>query len=274
MKTPFLLALSASLASALLFTSCTKENTSPSQVASSSNSSNSVTADRIETIMADLSTSSYSLSFTKTYPRSGIAKTAYGTDNYLAFADPQDLICGDPIRLKYKQIAIWKRPNIVWPTCPDMSIDIYKLGEVQKLLVSADPKLYGAVKQIKFINTEGAFLGTDAFTSQFPAMKLDKIDDAITTLSLDKFLMLNDPKNLGSGASRSFYGYADLNTVVLQPYKKSLTDLLKPTLKGCYDPTTIKALQDKLKSIDPVYYKGLNITYLAENKNIAILSLN
>jgi hypothetical protein len=85
--------------------------------------------------------------------------------------------------------------------------------------------------------------------------------------------MLNDPKNPGSGATRSFYGYADLNEIVFRPYKKSLKDILKPTLKGCFDPETLKALKSQLQKIDPAYYSNLAITFLPENKSIAMLSV-
>lgn len=267
------LALSASLAVALFFTSCTKDNLNPGDSVNAENSSNSVTGeDRIDVIVKDLSINSYSLSFKTTYPNAGITRTAYGTDNYLAFADPQDVICGDPIRLRYKQIPIWRRPNIVWPTCPDMTPDIYKLGQIQELLISADPLRYKTLKQVKFISQEGGFLGTSAFFKQFPAMQYDKIDDATAGFSLDKFLMLNDPRNPGTGATRSFYGYANLNKIVLAPYKKSLKDIFKPTLKGCFDPETLKALMSRLQSIDPAYYKSLTLTSLPENKSIGLLS--
>lgn len=272
MKTPMSLALSASLACALLFSNCTKDNLIPGESVNAENSSNATTGeDRIDAIVKDLSADSYSLRFTKTYPESNITKKAYGSDSYLAFADPGDLICGEPIRMKYKLIPIWRRPNIVWPTCPDMTPDIYKLGEIQETLISADPKLYKTLKQVKFINQEGGFLGTNAFFKQYPAMQYDKIDDATAGLSLEKFLMLDNPSQLGVGATRSFYGYADLNKIVLKPYKKSLKDIFKPTLKGCFDPQTLKALRSKLIGID-ASYKSLTLTYLPENKSIGVLS--
>jgi len=152
-----------------------------------------------------------------------------------------------------------------------MTPDIYKNAEIQKLLMSANPTLYKTLKQVKFINQPGGFMGTSAFFKQFPAMQYDKIDDATATLSLDKFLMLNDPRNLGTGATRSFYGYANLNDIVLKPYKISLKDILKPTLKGCYDPETLKVLRSRLQSIDPAYYKSLTLTSLPQNKSIGLL---
>lgn len=265
------LAFSASIAVALFFTSCTKDNLNPGNSVNTDNASNSVTGDRIYEIVKDLSTDSYSLHFGKTYLDYGITQATYGANSYLAFADPQDVICPDPIRLRYKQIPIWRRPNIVWPTCPDMTPDIYKLSQIQELLISADPLRFKTLKQVKFINQEGGFFGTPAFFKQFPAMQYDKIDDATANLSLDKFLMLNDPRSLGTAATRSFYGYANLNDIVLKPYKKSLKDIFRPTLKGCFDPETLKALMSRLQSIDPAYYKSLTLTSLPENKSIGLL---
>ena len=272
MKTPMSLALSASLACALLFSNCTKDNLIPGESVNAENSSNATTeGDRIDAIVKDLSTDSYSLSFNKTYPESDITRRKYGSDSYLAFADPADLICPEPLRIKYKQIPIWRRPNIIWPTCPDMIPDIYKLSEIQETLMKADPVLYKTLRQVKFINQEGGFLGTNTFMKRFPAMQYDKIDDATAGLSLENFLMLDNPAQLGPGATRSFYGYADLNRIVLKPYKKSLKDIFKPTLKGCFDPQTLKALKSKLVSID-ASYKTLTLTYLPENKSIGVLS--
>lgn len=275
MKASFPLALTASLVSALFITSCTKQNPAENMNAVNAATENSAVAggDRIDAIVKDLSISSYSLSFAKAIPSGGITKTAYGADNYLAFADPQDLICGDPIRSKYKQIPLWRRPNIVWPTCPDMAIDVNKLTQIQDVLVKADAKQFGALKQIKALSG-GTFLASDVFTGQFAAMKLDKIDDAIGGFSPDKFLILNAPGSYGPGASRNFYGYADLNKIVFLPYKKNLRDLLKPTLKGCYDPIVLAGIKEKLQGIDPSYYKSLSVTSLPENKNIGILSMN
>jgi len=273
MKTSLPLAFSAGLAIALLFSNCTKDNMNPGERITAENSSNATTGeDRIDVIVKDLSADSYCLSFNKTYPESDITRRKYGSDNYLAFADPQDLICPEPLRLKYKFIPIWRRPNIVVPTCPDMTPDIYKLSEIQEVLIGADPKLYKTLRQVKFVNQEGGFLATNAFMKQFPVMQYDKIDDATSGLNLDKFLMLNDPANLGTAATRSFYGYADLNKIVLKPYKKSLKDIFKPTLKGCYDPQTLKALKSKLQSIDQTYYASLTLTYVDINKQIGVLS--
>jgi len=274
MKTSLPLAIVASLACALFFTNCTKEKVNPADSVAAQNSSDATAGeDRINAIVKDLSTDSYSLNFNKTYTKYGITQLNYGTDSYLDFADPGDLKCGTPIRIRFKRIPIWRNPKIVWPpTCPDMVIDINRLTEIQKLLMTADPKKYSDLQQIKFVNTEGGFLASKRYMNQFPKMKLDKIDDATADLSPEKFLMLNDPQNLGSGATRSFYGYADLNEIVFRPYKKSLKDILKPTLKGCFDPEILKALTERLQKIDPSFYNSLVVNYLPENKNIGILS--
>lgn len=277
MKTPLSLALSASFACALFFTNCTKDNMNPGERVNAENSSNATTGgDRITAIVKDLSVDSYSLNFNKAYPESGINKKHYGSDTYLAFADPQDVICGDRIRVRYPKVPIWRRPAVApWPpTCPDMTPDIYKLEQIQELLISANPKLYGTLKPVKFINQDGGFLAADAFFKRFAAMQYDKIDDATANIRLDKFLMLNDQANLGPGATRNFYGYADLNEIVFKPYKKTLKDILPTQLKGCFDPETLKLLRDQLQRIDPTYYKSLTLTSLPENKQIGILTLN
>src|SRR6476620_11208670 len=109
MRTPLSLALSTSIAFAFLITNCTKENMNPAESVNAENSASAfVPGDRIDAIVSDLSVDSYSLHFSKTYPKSGITKAAYGSDTYLAFADPQDVICGEPIRLKYPRVPIWR----------------------------------------------------------------------------------------------------------------------------------------------------------------------
>ena len=282
MKTTISIALQACLASALLFTSCKKDqkaeilgaNTDQSGVGPSSSQRSFYAAtapDRIDAIVKDLSLESYSLSFAKPIPEAGITKTAYGADNYLQFADPQNLICPEPIRLKYKAIPIWRRPNIIWPTCPDMIIDIYKLRQLKELLLKADYRQFGGLKEVA-LNAGGGFLADKQFTAQFANMQFDKIDEITKDLSHDRFLMLNDPAKLGSGATRSFYGYADLNRIVFKPYRKNLKDLLKPTLKGCFDPIVLSTIKKRLQGLDPAYYSNLAVTPLAENNNIAVLS--
>lgn len=282
MKLAHSLALTASIVTALAITSCDKEQdaqaissnnpTYSTQGAARTSATYSTAPDRIDEIVKDLSLSSYSLSLSQSYPESGVTKTAYGTDNYLAFADPQDLICPEPIRLKFKKIPIWRRPNIIWPTCPDMIIDITRLQKVKDVLVNADYKTFGSLQEVKLI-TGGGFLAGEQFRSSFKTMQLDKIDELTKDLKPESFLMLNDPRNLGPGATRTFYGTADLNSIVLKPYRKNLKDILKPTLKGCFDPQVLSALRDRLQKIDQSYYKSLSVTPLAENKSIAVLSM-
>src|SRR6187431_873469 len=54
--------------------------------------------ERLDDIVKDLNKESYSLSFETAMPEKGISQTQYGAESFLAFADPQDLICPDPIR--------------------------------------------------------------------------------------------------------------------------------------------------------------------------------
>ena len=229
--------------------------------------------DRIDAIMKGLSADNYSLSFDKTYSSSGIGRTAYGADNYLVFADPQDVICGEPLRYQIKKVPIYKRPNFVQPTCPDMSIDIWKLGQIQELLIQADPAQYKGSKQIRLADGK-ALLATDKFTSQYANLKTDKIDAITKDLSPEKFILLGNADYRNGGAfTRNFYGWADLNSVVFKQYKVNLKDILKPTLKGCYDPLILRVIRQRLAELDASLYKDLTITNpIAQDKNIAVLS--
>jgi hypothetical protein len=143
-----------SVAAMLAFTSCKKDfiggndANNENNVALASRSTAITSFDRIDAIVKDLSLDSYSFSFSKAMPEAGVTKTAYGADNYLVYADPQDLICPEPIIFRYKKIPIWKRPNFIQPTCPDMSIDIKKLTQVQNVIAKADPAQYGSLKGI------------------------------------------------------------------------------------------------------------------------------
>lgn len=272
------LTVTAGLAISLLVTGCSKEDNFVNKAAENNSGSSSrsfatatTTYDRIDAIVKDLSTSNYSLSFEKAIPEAGITRTAYGADNYLAFADPQNLKCPDPIIWRYRRIPIWRRPIIIWPTCPDMVIDIYKLRQIRDLLVKADYKQFSGLREIGLTNG-GGFLATDRFTSQFPAMKLDRIDEITKGLDASRYLLLSSPGSYTTGFTRSFYGYADLNSIVFKPYGKSLKDF-KPTLKGCFDPIILSTIKQKLQSMDPATYKYLTVTPLAENKNIAMLSM-
>ena len=264
---------------AIAFTSCSKDSSiQPASSAASGGPTSTrtgstaatITYDRIDAIMKDLSTNSYSLNFDKAMPDYGITRTAYGADNYLVFADPQNLKCPDPILARYKRIPLWRRPVIIQPTCPDLSIDIYKLNQVRDLLMKADYNKYGSLRQVSLLNG-GGLLGDQKFLGQFPNIKLDRIDEITKDLSPDRFLMLNQPGTYTGGFTRSFYGFADLNSIVFRPYGKSLKDIYKPTLKGCFDPIILSTIKQRLQSMDPATYKYLTVAPLAENKSIAVL---
>ncbi|MBE7170623.1 MAG: hypothetical protein INR73_08530 [Williamsia sp.] len=228
--------------------------------------------DRIDSIMKGLSADNYSLSFDKTYASAGITRTAYGADNYLVFADPQDVICGEPLRYQIKKVPIYKRPNFVVPTCPDMSIDIWKLSQIQELLVKADPAQFKGAKQIKLADGK-TLLATERFTSQYANLKSDRIDAITKDLSPDKFILLGNSDALNGGVfTRNFYGWADLNSIVFKQYKLSLKDILKPTQKGCFDPLILKVIRERLVELNASLYKNLTVTPLAQDKNIAVLS--
>ena len=228
--------------------------------------------DRIDAIVKDLSLDSYSFSFSKPIPNAGITKTAYGADNYLVFADPQDLICPEPIRLRYKKIAIWKRPNFVQPTCPDMAIDVNKLTQVQDIMAKADPAQYGALKGIK-ISNGGAALAAQSFIKGYANLQLDRMDAMTKDLDPSRFILLGAADNIKGGAfTRGFYGYADLNALVFQPYKTNLRDIIKPTIKGCFDPLILKIIRERLVEFNSAMYKGLNVTALLQDKSIAVLN--
>jgi hypothetical protein len=280
MKQTSSLALTAiTLAAVLTFSNCKKEQTafgvtSPVTTQLTSQTDYAlVTGDRINEIMKDVAYDSYSFSFEKPNYSAGITQTAYGADNYLAFVDPQDLICPDPIKYRFKRIPIWKRPNIVLPTCPDMAIDVIKLKEVQELLMKADPAQFSDLHQLQTQNG-GAFLATKTFTSPYPTMQLDKIDGLTRDLNPESYLLLNNPGDFTGGFTRTFYGYADLNERVFKPRRTNLRDVLKPTLKGCFDPIILSIIRERLQRMDPVAFKELNVTPLGEDKSIGVLGFN
>jgi hypothetical protein len=235
------------------------------------NSGYTFASDRIDEIVKDLSTQNYSLSFEKPIPSVGITRTAYGSDSYVVFADPQDLICPDPIRWKYKRVPIWKIPTFIFPTCPDMIIDINKIRQVRELLVKGDPAQFKGLKEVGLSNG-GGFLATEKLVAQYSSLRLDKIDDLTFDLDGAKYMMFHDPNSISNGFQRNFYGFADIPNIVLRPNKINLKDLLKPTLKGCFDPLILSIIKERLQRFDPATYKGLNVTPLEQNKEIAVLS--
>jgi hypothetical protein len=269
-----------SVAAMLAFTSCKKDqayndnaggNNLNSQ-AYSGRSAALTAPDRIDAIVKDLSLDSYSFSFSKPMPNAGITRTAYGADNYLVYADPQDLICPEPIRIRYKNVPIWKRPNFIQPTCPDMAIDVNKLTQVQDIIAKADPAQYGSLKGIK-ISNGGAALAGAQFIKSYSGLQLDKLDAITKDLDPSRYVLLGAADNLKGGAfTRSFYGYADLDAIVFKPYRTNLGDILKPTLKGCFDPLILKSIREKLIQINPEMYKGLTVTPLKQDKSLAVLN--
>jgi hypothetical protein len=269
-----------SVAAMLAFTSCKKDfiggndANNENNVALASRSTLITSPDRIDAIVKDLSLDSYSFSFSQAMPAAGVTKTAYGADNYLVYADPQDLICPEPIIFRYKKIPIWKRPNFVQPTCPDMTIDINKLTQVQNIIAKADPAQYGSLKGIK-ISNGGAALAGSQFIKSYSGLQLDKLDAMTKDLDPSRFVLLSAPDYAKGGAfTRSFYGYADLNALVFQPYKTNLRDLIKPTLKGCFDPQVLEVIRQRLVQFNPCggFYRDLRVTPLLENKAIGILN--
>ena len=280
MKQTSSLALTAIMVAAVLtFSSCKKDLTTFGVISPETRQLTSTTdyaltsGDRINEIVKDMAYDSYSFSFEKPNYSAGITQTAYGADNYLAFVDPQDLICPDPIRYRFKRIPIWKRPVMIQPTCPDMAIDIIKLKEVKDLLVKADPAQFGDLRELQMLNG-GAFLVTKTFTSQYPTMQLDKIDGLTKDLNPESYLLLNNPGDFTGGFTRTFYGYADLNERVFKPRRTNLRDVLKPTLKGCFDPIILSIIRERLQRMDPVAFKELNVTPLGDDKTIGVLGFN
>jgi hypothetical protein len=277
-KTTSLSLTALSVVALLAFSNCKKEQTvagtySPTSTRLTTASGFTFTDDRIDAIVKDLSQDSYSLSFEKPNYGAGITRTAYGADNYLAYVDPQDLICPDPIRLKFKRIPIWKRPNFILPTCPDMIIDIIKWKEIREVLAKADPAQFGDLKNLDILGG-GAFFATEKFTSQYKTMQLDKIDRLTGDLNQESFLMLNQPGDFTGGFTRNFYGNADLNEIVLRPKRIDLKELFRPILKGCFDPRILSIIRERLQTMDPVAFKGLQVTPVMDDKNIAVLGFN
>ena len=282
MKQTLLQSLTATGMIALLsFASCTKEQNANAgnEIKSASfteqqlSAANLQATDRIDAIVKDLAKDSYSLSFDKAIPAAGITKTAYGADNYLVFADPQDVICPQPLRLRQKLIPVWKLPTIVQPTCPDYVPDFSKFKQISDVLRNADPRQFAGLQGIKATNSS-VIIATDKFKSQFANLQLDRIDRITSNLDAGHFLLLNYPGNYNNVFTRNFYGYADINKMVFEPYKINLKDILKRPLIGCYDPRDLTTILKGLKDINPVLYKNLNVTPLKQDKNIAVLAVN
>jgi hypothetical protein len=269
-KTSFILAF-FSIAAGLFFTNCQKEQNASTSISPNSSLTSATyytrfsrQSDRIDEIVKDLALDQYSLHFDRAIPSAGITRTAYGADNYLVFADPQDLICPDPIRIRQKYIPIWKIPNFIPPTCPDMIIDINKFEQIYKVVANADPAQFGSLKQIALING-GALMAGEKFTGQYANLRTDKFDELTSDLDPTRYIMFNAPGNFDGVFTRDAYGYADLAKYVFPRYKVNLKDLIKPTLKGCFDPLILEIIRKRLIDVNPETYKGLDVTLLGED---------
>jgi hypothetical protein len=271
-RTSFLLT-TLGLTAVLGLSNCKKESPAPEAIQELNHTTPGIisrSGDRIDEIVNGLAQEDYSFSFDQPYSSVGITRTSYGADSYLAYADPQDVICPEPFRFKQKKVAIWKRPNFIIPTCPDMTIDIWKLEQVKNLATKANPRQFEGLKSIAFVDGKGGFLATEKFTEQFKTMKLDQIDEITKDLDGEKYLLLNTPGDFRGGFTRSFYGYANLNDYVFRPLRRNLKDILKPTLKGCFDPLVLSIIKERLQKIDPAVYENLNVTTL--DQNVGVLS--
>lgn len=276
-RTTSLLTAAISMVAMLVFSNCKKEGPEGEYAQARSSISPGFgtfeSSDRLDAIVGDLSQDSYSFSFDKPYPDAGITRTAYGADSYLAYADPQDLICPEPIRFRVKKMGIWKIPQFIQPTCPDMIIDIIKLGQIQELVAKADPAQFAGLKQIKLLSG-GGLLATDKFNQQYAKMQLDQVDALTKDLNPEGYALFHAPGDFSGGFTRSSYGYADLNGRVFKPTGKSLKDILKPKLKGCFDPIILSTIRERLQKLDPAIYRSLTVTPLPENKSIGVLSFS
>jgi hypothetical protein len=254
MKNVFFLA--AFLVTVYLFTSCKPGNKS----------------DRLDDIVKDLSDNNYSLSFDKTYPDFGITKTSYGAESFIAYADPQDVICPEPWRARFprSRVPIFRIPKIVQPTCPTM-IPLDIADKVAGILSKADPTEFAGLKQIKLSNNKNVLLANEKFTSQYTALKADMIDDSVTNgLDDSKFLLLEDFGNLTPGFTRNFYGNANMDDIIK---KIDFFHIVRPILIGCFDPQILTSLKDKLAAINPATYQSLQLTRLDQDSTVGVLSL-
>jgi|GEM_PF-2854240 len=258
----------------LCFSNCTKDQNAPvntdAAIAAQPRAGVTLaTPDRIDAIVKDLATENFSLSFAKTSPSTGITKTSYGADGYVQLASPDKLKLSVDVSRYQKYVPIWKRPNFIQPTCPDMSIDPRVLENLKQYLIKANPVEFSGLVEIPFIKS-GGFLATEKFIGQYANLKPDTFDKIAAGLDGARFLMLTDA-NSGREFTRSFHGYANINDIVMKPYKKNWKDIFKPTIKGCFDPIILKTIKERLEKINPAAYASLTITPLAENRSIAVM---
>ena len=234
--------------------------------------------DRLDDIVKDLSADSYSLSFGKTYPDYGITKTSYGAESVLAYADPQDVICPEPWRIRFPKstVPVFTFPKRVLPTCPTM-IPLDIANRVEGVLTKADPTEFAGLKQIKLIDSKNVLLANDQFTGQYTALKADMVDDSILNgLDYNKFLLLEEPVNLTQGFTRYFYGNASLNTDASVNTSsrsgKINFQIFRPVLIGCFDPEILRLIREKFVAWNPSVYGAWQVTISPQDSNIAVLS--
>ena len=282
MKRTFSFPLAVTVFSIVLgFTNCKKEqagrfNDSATETngLTSFTSLTATTEDRIDAIVKDLAQSDYSLSFDKPIPTSGITKTNYGATSYVVYADPQDLICGDPIFKYYqKYVPIWKLPQFIVPTCPDMIPFPLQFEKINELLQKADPAQFKGLQGIK-LASGGILMANETFTRQYASLKADKVDEIIKGLNPERFILFGDPAKTNGFFTRKAYGFANVNDIVFKPYKKSLQDIIpKPILIGCFDPEILAVIKEGFQKVNPATYKGLGVNPIAETRSIATLSM-
>lgn len=236
--------------------------------------------DRLDSIVKDLPANSYSLSFDKAYPQQGINKTSYGTENFIVYAEPEDVKCGTDWRRRFptKPIPVWSGINKVIPTCPKfVPIDIAGLI---KNVISDAGDTYRGLREIRTFNANNVLLANENFTGRFASLKPDVMDDSILNgLDYDKFLMLDDAASLAPGFNRNFYGSAQIafgddassksnNEVVLK--NKDVVVKFWRKYIGCFDPDILKIIRDRLAAFDPGRFKNWQVNKL--DNNVAVLS--
>ena len=228
---------------------------------------------RLDDIVKDLSADSYSLSFAKTNPDHGITKTSYGTESFIVYADPQDMICPEPWRIRFPKstVPIFRFPTMVRPiiTCPEF-VPLNFGDRVTKILTEADPQEFSGIKQIKLVDGKNVLLANEKFTSQYASLKADMIDDSILSgLDYNKFLLLQDPGNLSAGFTRYFYGNASMTT--MSSSEKFDFGRFRPVLIGCLDPKILTLIREKFAAWKPELNKW-QLTRSENDSTVAVLS--
>jgi len=235
--------------------------------------------ERLDDIVKDLSADSYSLSFDKTYPDYGITKTSYGAESIIAYADPEDVICGEPWRIRFPKssVPIFKIPQIVQPTCPIM-IPLDIATRVEDVLTKADPVGFAGLKQLKLVDSKNVLLANEKFTGQFAALKPDMIDDSVLNgLDYNKFLLLEEPGNLSPGFTRNFYGTANIpdnatKTNTITGANTNFVKIYRPVLIGCLDPKILALIKERAIVFKLTTPTAWQLTTLGQDSTIGVLS--